>query len=112
MSETKDRKHWFRFSIGELVIVCFLLSFICIGCFVWNFQAPPVSLAVIKGLPKGATTKEVLKQFGPPKYAYEEMLNDGSNGSVWVYARSLSWPILYIYFDADGKYSYFVYDPF
>lgn len=75
--------------------------FAALAWLLWTLQRPPLDLALLDRLQPGMTSHEVHSILGAPK---------SKHAAEWVYARSLSWPIVYVYFDEDQRFSRHRYD--
>ena len=91
-------------------IICLVLF--VIGCvFIqWQFNRPPIDPGKLELLTKKMTRDEVCFVLGRP--TREKFGTNYLNQVVveWSYSRTLSWPIVYVYFDATGKYERAVFD--
>lgn len=67
----------------------------------WTLQRPPIDLTLLERLQPGMSSHEVHTILGAPK---------AKHSSEWVYSRPLSWPIVYVYFDEDQRFSRSRYD--
>lgn len=64
---------------------------------VWTvirFNEPPFNLKKLEQLKVGMAQTEVRDVLGDPSSKYEDS---------WVYSSSDNWPMVYIFFDAQGK---------
>lgn len=69
----------------------------------WNFNQPPMPLSKLQMLQKGMSKRQVILILGEPTTKYDA-------SSEWAYSRLLSWPIVYIYFDKQGRFKEHRYD--
>lgn len=82
------------FAVG----ICFLL--LAIGIWSYRFmETPSFDLQRMEQIELGMTKDEVRKILGEPH-------SDFGNSWAW----STGWPIVYVYFDAEGRYREWVYD--
>lgn len=72
-----------------LVVVVFGVSLM-----IWQFNRPPFDLAKLQRLQKGMAQEQVREILGEPR---------GTNLTGWHYSRAMSWPIVHLHFDANGK---------
>jgi hypothetical protein len=61
---------------------------------IWNFDRPPFNLGKLNHLQTGITKTEVARKLGEPSSDY---------GDHWAYSRFMAWPIVYVYFDEQGR---------
>lgn len=71
--------------------------------FLWSFSRPPKAYFLVSKVHVGMKRIEVEQVLGPPDYQTPD-------GKEYCYSRKLSWGILHVYFDEDGKYVRYVYD--
>jgi len=64
------------------------------GWLVWNINRPPFDLRELDRLHLGMSEAEVLRVLGKPTSDF---------GDNWAYSRFMAWPIVYVYFDDQGK---------
>lgn len=82
---------------GVLLIVC--CGFF--GWVVWNFNEPPFDLSLLERLEPGMSKVEVQQILGSPR---------DDDGGSWAYSRAWQWPIVYVNFDDDGRFTNSAYD--
>jgi hypothetical protein len=68
---------------------------------VWTFHRPPIDLDLLEQLRPGMSSHEVHSILGAPRSRLD---------AHWVYARPLSWPIVYVYFDENERFHRSRYD--
>ena len=71
----------------------------------WNFERWPFDLEKLGKLTDASTQQEVVTILGRPRSSSVRTNQNGEICHEWVYARPLSFPIVYIHFDPDGTYS-------
>lgn len=84
-----------------LVVGAVLMWAIATAWLVWTFQRPPVDLQLLERLQPGMSAHEVHQILGAPRSKHD---------AHWVYSRSLSWPIVYVYFDEQQRFRRSRYD--
>jgi hypothetical protein len=88
-------------------LACLLFALLCLVIagvgLVWIFDRPPVDMAKLLAIKKGATQREVETVLGKPTKMYE-------TNRKWAYSRPLGWSIVYVWFDDKGGFERFVYD--
>ncbi len=67
----------------------------------WNFNRPPFNLGLLERLNPGMSKQMVRDILGSP---------NSESFENWSYSRPKSWPIVYIYFDDEGRFSESEYD--
>ena len=83
--------------VGALLVVLVL----GVGLLMWQFNRPPFDLARLQRLQKGMAQEQVREILGEPR---------GTNMKSWHYSRAMSWPIVHVHFDANGKLESHEYD--
>lgn len=81
--------------LKALVFGAVVVWAVALAWLLWHLQRPPVDLALLDLLRPGMSTHEVHQILGPPKTKRE---------TEWVYAKPLSWPIVYVYFDEQQRF--------
>ena len=76
----------------------------------WRFNRPPFSLELLKQLDGSMSIEDVRQVLGSPTDWWVITEGDGATYQEWVYSRPGSWPLVYIYFTPEGKFSESVYD--
>lgn len=76
----------------------------------WQFERPPFTLSRLEQLQSGMTTNDVRRVLGMPTMAWTRTNESGQAFSEWAYSRSMSWPIVYVYFKPDGTLENHSYD--
>jgi len=94
-------------AVGGVVVLCLILI---PGMMIWQFNRPPFSLELLKQLDRTMTADDVRRVLGTPSDSWIEEDAEGRPYEEWVYQRRNSWPMVYIYFDRDGKFSDSEYD--
>ena len=88
-------------------LVCLLVAFLCLVIaavgLVWAFDRPPVDMAKLLAIKRGATQQQVEAVLGKPTKIYE-------TNRKWAYSRPLGWSIVYVWFDYQGTFEKFIYD--
>ena len=87
-----------------------LIALIGMGLLVWQFERPPFALSRLERLRPSMTTNEVRQILGTPTSAWLRTDEAGQLCSEWAYSRSMSWPIVYVYFKPDGTFQSHRYD--
>lgn len=60
----------------------------------WNSNRPPFDLERLNQLQPGMTKADVSRKLGKPTSDF---------GDHWAYSRFIGWPIVYVYFDDQGR---------
>lgn len=76
----------------------------------WSFNRPPVNPGRLDLLKQSMTQAEVLSILGNPTSEWLRTNDLEQTYVEWAYSRSLSWSIVYVYFDPSGKFDRVVYD--
>jgi hypothetical protein len=84
-------------TLGVLV----LFGILAFGWLMWNFNRPPFDLARLQQLRPGMSQPEVRQILGAPKSDY---------GDHWAYSRFMAWPIVYVRFDENKRFTKSDYD--
>ena len=92
---------------GAVVVLCLILI---PGIAIWQFNRPPFPLERLEQLDRTMTADDVRRILGTPSNSWIEEDAEGRPYEEWVYKRRNSWPMVYIYFDRDGKFSDSEYD--
>ena len=87
---------------------CLILG---LGYALWNFEQPPFPLELLQQLDSGMNAGDVQEVLGTPDDVWLRNDADGQGYQEWAYQRKGSWPIVYIYFTPDGRFSSSRYDP-
>jgi len=87
-----------------------LMATLGVGLFVWQFERPPFALSRLDRLHSGMSTNDVKSVLGTPTSFWVRTNNSGQAYSEWAYSRSMSWPIVYVYFKPDGTFESHRYD--
>lgn len=69
----------------------------------WTFNRPPIRMAKLSAIKQGTSRDEVQAALGKPTSTYEA-------NRKWAYSRPFGWSIVYIYFDAQGRFEKYEYD--
>ncbi|QDU43301.1 hypothetical protein Mal52_17730 [Symmachiella dynata] len=93
---------WKRTFIRSTLIGIAVLGTI-LGIGIWNFNQPPHAYYAVQNLSRHATKEETIRMLGSPGSVQQ-------NGKVLVYTRLLSWGILYVNLDGEGRYLSYSYD--
>ena len=97
--------------IGLGTVACLaLMAVVGMGIFVWQFERPPFALSRLERLQTGMTTNDVRRILGTPTSAWLRTNEAGQAYLEWAYSRTMSWPIVYVYFKADGTLERHRYD--
>jgi hypothetical protein len=97
--------------IGLGTVACLaLMAVVGMGIFVWQFERPPFALSRLERLQTGMTTNDVRRILGAPTSAWLRTNEAGQACFEWAYSRRMSWPIVYVYFKADGTLERHRYD--
>lgn len=81
----------------------FTVILLLIGAAILSFNRPPVDLEQLNSISVGSSKAEVKTVLGEPANAYD-------NDRKWAYSRLFCWPIVYLYFDDNDRFSRFEYD--
>jgi len=81
-----------------------LIALVGMGIFVWQFERPPFLLSRLERLQTSMTTNDVRQILGAPTSAWQRTNEAGQVCAEWAYSRRVSWPIVYVYFKADGTF--------
>ena len=87
-----------RFLVAVMRAVVIVVSIVVLGfaALMWRINQWPVDLDDLDRLEVGMSKDEVRAIVGRPKY---------DSGSSWTYEQTLSWPLVYIYFDDDNRFA-------
>jgi hypothetical protein len=103
--------------VAKLAISMFVACMVVALCWgligvgmAWQFNRPPFSLDLLERLDGTMTTEDVRKVLGAPGSTWVEKNAEERDYETWAYSRRGSWPIVYIYFTPDGKFSKSEYD--
>ncbi len=91
---------------ASVTLAATAVGLLLVGYFLWSLNRPPFPLERLERLEPGMTSAQVREMLGEPDSV------DGVAGETetWAYARTLSWPIVYVYFDSQGLFEKHVYD--
>jgi hypothetical protein len=78
-------------------------AFTVVVLLIWNFERPPIDLALLERLRAGMSRGEVEAVLGAPTKRFGDR--------EWLYSRRGAWPIVRVWFDAGGGFVRSVYDP-
>jgi hypothetical protein len=90
-----------RWKVSKVVAAAVVLGVVVLGGLMWQFERPPVDLAKLGRIEIGMSQAQVEVILGAPRTIH---------GQQWTYARSLSWPLVQVQFDASGKLDRINYD--
>ena len=93
-------------AFGGLVLIV-MLAF---GYLLASFNSPPFPLDRLDDLTTEMTTEEVRSVLGAPSSSWIRTAEEGGEYEEWAYSRRFSWPIVYVYFDRDGRFESHRYD--
>jgi hypothetical protein len=88
-------------------------SLVCLGLLTYvicTFDSPPFDLRELGKLKLGMSRAEVRAVLGSPEHVYPARPDDPGVGESWSYSRPFSWPIVYVYFDSEGRFREHRYD--
>lgn len=78
----------------QVLGVAAVFAIACVAWAAWNFNRPPFDLRELDRLRPGMSKDEVARLLGKPESDF---------GNSWAYSRFMAWPIVYVYFDDQGK---------
>jgi len=88
----------------HVLAVTVVLGLTGIGILIWNFNRWPVDMDTLDILSSTHTEREVRDLLGEPSSRFIHTDENGKSHVELTYSRRLSWPIIYVRFDANGKY--------
>ncbi len=84
-----------------LLYILPVVFFLVVGWPIWQVNRPPFSPELLKQLAPGMSKAAVLEILPEPTEI---------EGSTWSYSRKHSRPIIYLYFDENGRFRSSEYD--
>lgn len=85
-------------------------AFVCFAILMWQLNRPPFAFSRLELLSPGMTTNEVAEILGSPRGVYVSSNSAAQPVFKWIYSRTLSWPIVTVYFHSNGTFDRHEYD--
>jgi hypothetical protein len=92
--------------VASVVLAATAVGLLFGGYLLRSFNRPPFPLERLERLEPGMTAVQVREVLGEP----DSVEGEADGAETWAYARTLSWPIVNVYFDSQGLFEEHVYD--